>query len=167
MKTYGNPPVHEPRPHVEHTRATDENLDVVREAGLQKRRRKDISGFTERDVANIRRWREDNPNSVGRWDTKYGTCAAWGGFKMYYGTCQDCGCLVTARRPSWGNQGRWPKYCQTCRERQAQEHDNKARGRMRRRRAEGRAEAERIQRDRAERELERIIVRREGGWYTP
>lgn len=92
------------------------------------------SGNTYRGIANINRWREANPDALRTWTTTYGCVVAFWGMRVYYGTCQSCGCLVTARRPmtyNFNGTGRWPKNCRGCQERKAEEHADNARYRMR------------------------------------
>jgi hypothetical protein len=143
---------------------TDE-LRHAREAAeaSARRPRRMNGGVTERDVANVDRWREANPDALRTWATEYGCVVAFWGMRVYYGTCQSCGGLVTARRPMayHGKTGRWPKNCRDCQKRKHEEHANQARYRMRRRRERGVAEAERVTRDRNERELDALT---QGRW---
>ncbi|MEU9807025.1 hypothetical protein [Mycobacterium sp. NPDC050853] len=133
MKAYGNPPVYEQRGHVEYPKVT-EGKDV-----LSRTRHAAVEVFQERRTALAREktqaWLDYNPDSIERWPTKFGTVAAWGGFRVYYGTCPDCGGLVTSRKKgicrSLRGDGRWPKYCLRCREARRQAHDDGARRRVR------------------------------------
>lgn len=88
-------------------------------------------------------WRDEHPDAMGTWTTKHGCVVAFGGMKVYYGRCRDCGVLVTTRRANppravvrGGGNGRWPTRCAECSERKRQEHDDKARARMAKVRAE-------------------------------
>jgi hypothetical protein len=91
-------------------------------------------------------WRYENPDAMGTWTTKYGCVVAFGGMKVYYGRCRDCGGLVTTRRPDPPRQvvrsafgrGRWPERCPDCRRAVEEAHDDRARARMAKIRAERR-----------------------------
>lgn len=80
-------------------------------------------------------WRKDNPDEMSWWTTKNGGYVVqfWG-MKVYYGSCKGCGEFVGALR-SADTLGRWPETCTPCQERKQLEHDNGARGRMRKARA--------------------------------
>lgn len=103
-------------------------------------------------------WRRANPDAFRTWSSKYGCVVQFWGMRVYYGRCSDCSGLVTARRritdPRYRrgetNIGRWPKYCAPCRDRRDQEHNDRARVRMRQLRERRRADAERSDRRRAE-----------------
>lgn len=75
--------------------------------------------LTKRQKA-LDEYRKNNPHRIRQWPTKYGVVTCWGGFRMYYGTCQTCGGLVTKRRKELDkaedmhpgrHYGRWPEYC--------------------------------------------------------
>jgi hypothetical protein len=137
MKTEGTIPAYEDCAGVPYDKATGEDLAAVRADALAKPRGGQKAAH--RSAANIDRWRAENPDKVRHGKAAYGCVVAFWGMRVYYGTCQSCERLVTARKPMSysGQDGRWPKYCPTCRSRKAQEHDDKARQRMARLRREG------------------------------
>lgn len=69
-------------------------------------------------------WRDENPNDVKSWAVCRGVVVQFWGMRIYYGRCVDCELLITDRRnvshPRHRDGrvmiGRWPKYCQRCRE---------------------------------------------------
>ncbi|UEA48858.1 hypothetical protein LK468_11460 [Mycobacteroides abscessus] len=138
MKTYGNPPVYEQRGHVEYPKAVESPGVLSRsiQAATKVIQERKIDLIRDR----AQTWLDFNPDSIERWDTKYGTVAAWGGFRMYYGTCQTCRGLVTSRKEGVSLQvtgdGRWPKNCERCREALREADNDNARRRMRRLRAQ-------------------------------
>jgi hypothetical protein len=89
-----------------------------------------------RATAGVNKFRAENPDDFHTWTTKYGCVVQFWGMRVYYGTCQTCKGLVTARRDVSKYKagrtqiGRWPKYCQVCRELKAGEHNAAARKRM-------------------------------------
>lgn len=89
-------------------------------------------------------WRRDNPNAFHTRKTKYGCMVQFGGFRIYYGKCASCDVLVHTRRyvadknHPLGFTGSWPKYCEPCRARKQDEHNEGARHRMARHRKEQR-----------------------------
>lgn len=138
MKTYGNPPVYEQRGHVEYPKAVESPGVLSRSRQAATKVVQERKKVVERERQQL--WLEMNPDFVKRWETKFGTVAAWGGFRVYYGTCQDCEGLVTTRRAGIAGcmqGGRWPKYCPRCSEDRCAAHNGiNARRRMRRLRAE-------------------------------
>jgi hypothetical protein len=134
VKTYGTVPAYEDYSSVQYPISADEDLALVRTTALATPRYRKPRGTTDRSIANIDKWRAENPDELRTWTTTYGCVVAFWGMRIYYGTCQSCGCLVTARRPMayHGTTGRWSKNCRDCRARKAEDHDDKARHRMRR-----------------------------------
>jgi hypothetical protein len=124
-----------------------DGLSVSRSKGSPADRAAAVASRENRKVdsaARIDKWREENPNALRTWTTKYGCVIQFWGMRIYYGECVDCKGLVHARRDVSGYRegfthvGRWPKLCDQCRARNAAEHNNRARGRMRRVRARDR-----------------------------
>ncbi|UXA17657.1 hypothetical protein [Mycobacterium sp. SMC-4] len=115
------------------TTVEPENYAAIRAAGIAETLRTRPSGYTERDAANIDRWRQANPNALRTWTTTYGCVVAFGGMLVYYGRCKHCGDLVTTRRKMAyrPNNGRWPYTCQGCRSRREKKHNADAKHRMR------------------------------------
>ena len=137
MKAYGNPPVYEQRGHVEYPKAQESQEVLCRSVHAAATVLHERKKVVERERQQL--WLEMNPDFVKRWSAKFGVVAAWGGFRIYYGTCQDCKGLVTARRAGIAGHmqgGRWPKYCPRCRENRCAAHNGvNARRRMRELRA--------------------------------
>lgn len=134
MKTEGTVPAYEDYSSVQYPISADEDLALVRTTALATPPYRKPRGTTDRRIAAIDKSRAENPDELQTWTTTYGCVVAFWGMRVYYGTCQSRGCLVTARRPMayHGQTGRWPKNCPDCQERLAEEHDDKARHRMRR-----------------------------------
>ncbi|BBY62191.1 hypothetical protein [Mycolicibacterium helvum] len=90
----------------------------------------------------VDRWRRENPGVTHQWPAKatHGYVTQMWDARIYRGECVDCGDLVTACRFIGGiyhrrgqtNVGRWPKYCDGCRDIRKQKHNDGARSRMRR-----------------------------------
>jgi hypothetical protein len=119
------------------SRAKGSPADRAAAAASRENRRVD-------SAARIDKWREENPNALRTWTTKYGCVVQFWGVRIYYGECADCKALVHTRRDVSGYRegqthvGRWPKQCDQCRQRRSAEHNDRARGRMRRHRARDR-----------------------------
>jgi hypothetical protein len=112
----------------------DDDIADLRADALATPRYRKPRGTTDRSIANIDKWRAENPDELRTWTTTYGCVVAFWGMRVYYGTCQSCARLVTARRPMayHSTTGRWPKNCRDCQGRKAEEHADQARHRMRR-----------------------------------
>lgn len=129
----GSTPVYDNYGPVSYPVAEGEALGAVRGEAIATPPYRKPRGTTDRSIANIKRYRKENPDAIRRWDTTYGCVVAFWGMRVYYGTCQSCGGLVTSRRPMayHGTTGRWPKNCPECSRRKAEDHDDRARYRMR------------------------------------
>ncbi|WP_139320499.1 hypothetical protein [Saccharomonospora sp. CUA-673] len=72
---------------------------------------------TKKPEDKLQTWRRKNPDFFRTWETKTGCVIAFGGMKVFYGRCPDCGALVTTRRRmkhGGFKEGRWPVYCRPC-----------------------------------------------------
>ena len=80
------------------------------------------------DASHLTSRKAIDPNAITRQDTAHGQVVKFGGWCVYYGTCQRCQGLVhTRRRPG---PGRWPSNCSECTETNETQHQNAARKRM-------------------------------------
>lgn len=113
--------------------------------------------------------RNPSGTTVKRWEVQGGTCVEMRGTRSWFGQC-DCGCWIYSERdvstPEFrgrgnsGPKGRWPEFCDGCRQRRREE------SLQRRSAAKRKADRERIAEKRMQEPDERDQPKYvEGHWF--